>query len=122
MSKEQQLTLDTILREGGLDLRNDAQALRAAFNELMKYVPVADDVQQRPTRIGGVDAVEVAICGADPSDVVLYFHGGVYVIGSAAASVPLVSELARRADTDSDRVIVYECAMHGRRVAPSRHK
>src|SRR5262249_34561473 len=28
----------------------------------------------------------------------LYFHGGVYVIGSAAASVPLVSELARRAD------------------------
>ena len=98
MSKEQQVTLDTILREGGLDLTNDAQALRAAFNDLMKYVPVADDVEQRPTTIGGVDAVEVAIRGADPSDVVLYFHGGVYVIGSAAASVPLVSELARRAD------------------------
>jgi monoterpene epsilon-lactone hydrolase len=98
MSKEQQVTLDTILREGGLDLTNDAQALRAAFNELMKYVPVADDVEQRPTTIGNVDAVEITIRGADPSDVVLYFHGGVYVIGSAAASVPLVSELARRAD------------------------
>ena len=98
MSNEQQVTLDAILREGGLDLRNDAQTLRAAFNELMQYVPVADDVEQRPTTIGGVDAVEVTIRGADSSDVVLYFHGGVYVIGSAAASVPLVSELARRAD------------------------
>jgi Esterase/lipase len=28
--------------------------------------------------------------------VILYFHGGVYVIGSAATSVPLVAELARR--------------------------
>ena len=28
---------------------------------------------------------------------ILYFHGGVYVIGSAATSVPLVSDLARRA-------------------------
>jgi acetyl esterase/lipase len=27
----------------------------------------------------------------------LYFHGGVYVIGTAAATVPLVSDLARRA-------------------------
>jgi epsilon-lactone hydrolase len=98
MSHEQQVTLDAILREGGLDLRNDAQTLRAAFNELMQYVPVADDVEQRATTIGGVDAVEVTIRGADSSDVVLYFHGGVYVIGSAAASVPLVSELARRAD------------------------
>ena len=29
----------------------------------------------------------------------LYFHGGVYVIGSAAATVPLVSDLARRTAT-----------------------
>jgi epsilon-lactone hydrolase len=29
--------------------------------------------------------------------VILYFHGGVYVIGSAAASVPLVGDLVRRA-------------------------
>ena len=27
---------------------------------------------------------------------ILYFHGGVYVIGSAATSVPLVGDLARR--------------------------
>jgi epsilon-lactone hydrolase len=98
MTKQQQVTLDAILREGRLDLGTDAQTLRAAFDETMKRVPVADDVEQSPTTISGVDAVEVMIREADSSNVFLYFHGGVYVIGSAAASVPLVSELARRAD------------------------
>ena len=31
-----------------------------------------------------------------PTHVILYFHGGVYVIGSAAFSVPLVGDLVRR--------------------------
>jgi hypothetical protein len=39
--------------------------LRAAFNETMKYVPVADDVVQKPTTTGGVDAIEVTIRNAD---------------------------------------------------------
>ena len=99
MTKEQQVALDAILREGGLDLGADAQTLRSAFEETMKQVPIAADVEQRRTTVGGVGTVEVTIRGADSSNVVLYFHGGVYVIGSAAASVPLVSELARRADT-----------------------
>jgi monoterpene epsilon-lactone hydrolase len=97
MSEQQKVQMDAILREGRLDLDADVPTLRAAFNETMKYVPVADDVVQKPTTIGGVDAVEVTIRDADSTNVVLYFHGGVYVIGSAAASVPLASELARRA-------------------------
>jgi acetyl esterase/lipase len=63
----------------------------------MAYVPVADDVDQKPTTIAGVSGVEVTIRGTDAANVILYFHGGVYVIGSAATSVPLVSDLARRA-------------------------
>jgi acetyl esterase/lipase len=96
MSQEQQEALDAILRQGPLDLEADVPTLRAAFNELMAYVPVADDVDQKPTTIGGVNAVEVTIRGTDSTNVILYFHGGVYVIGSAATSVPLVSDLARR--------------------------
>jgi epsilon-lactone hydrolase len=96
MSTEQQQALDAILRQGPLDLEADVPTLRAAFNQLMSYVPVADDVDQNPTTIGGVSAVEVTIRGTDPANVILYFHGGVYVIGSAATSVPLVSDLARR--------------------------
>jgi acetyl esterase/lipase len=99
MTEQQKVQMDTILRQGRLDLNADVPTLRAAFNETMKYVPIADDVEQWRTTIGGVDAVEVRIRDADPSNLVLYFHGGVYVIGSAAASVALASELARRADT-----------------------
>jgi epsilon-lactone hydrolase len=96
MSKQQQLELDAALRHGQLDLETDVPTLRAAFDELMARVPVAGDVQQKPTTIGGVGAVEVTIRGADAANVILYFHGGVYVIGSAATSVPLVGDLARR--------------------------
>jgi monoterpene epsilon-lactone hydrolase len=96
MSKEQKLALDGILRQGGLDLQADVPTLRASFNELMARIPAPDDVRQSPTTIGGVSAIEVTAPGADADAVVLYFHGGVYVIGSAATSVPLVAELARR--------------------------
>jgi epsilon-lactone hydrolase len=96
MSKDQQLQLDAILRQGQLDQAGDVQPLRAAFNELMAHVPVAPDVQQQNVEIGGVDGVEVTIQGNAAENVILYLHGGVYVIGTATASVPLVSELVRR--------------------------
>jgi epsilon-lactone hydrolase len=96
MSKEQQIQLDAILRQGRLDTAGDVETLRAAFNELMARVPVARDVQQTPVELGGVAGVEVTVEGNETENVILYFHGGVYVIGTASASVPLVSELARR--------------------------
>ncbi len=96
MSKEQQRQLDAISRQGRLDTAGDVQSVRAAFNNVMAQVPVAPDVQQTPVKIGGVDGIEVTIQGNASENVILYFHGGVYVIGSAATSVPLVSDLVRR--------------------------
>jgi monoterpene epsilon-lactone hydrolase len=96
MSKEQQLQLDAILRQGGLDTSADVPTLRAAFGELMAQVPVPPDIQQNPVEIGGVAGVEVTIEGNESEQVILYFHGGVYVIGYAAATVPLVGDLVRR--------------------------
>jgi monoterpene epsilon-lactone hydrolase len=96
MSEQQKRDLMGILSHGGLDLSADVPTLRAAFNELMAHVPVADDVEQKPTTIGGVDAIDVTIRGLDTTGTILYFHGGVYVIGTAVATVPLVSDLARR--------------------------
>jgi monoterpene epsilon-lactone hydrolase len=97
MSKQQQLELMATLRQGSLDLGADVATLRAAFEDLMAHVPVASDVDHVPTMIGGVNAVDVTIRGVDTTNTILYFHGGVYVVGSAASSVPLVSDLARRA-------------------------
>jgi monoterpene epsilon-lactone hydrolase len=97
MSKDQQVQLDSILRQGGgLDTAGEVAPLRAAFNELMARVPVAPDVVQKPVETGGVAGIEVTIEGQASDRVILYFHGGVYVIGTAVATVPLVSELVRR--------------------------
>jgi acetyl esterase/lipase len=96
MSKEQQIQLDAILRQGQLDTAADVASVRAAFNALMEQVPPPADVQQKPIQIGGVDGIEVTIAGNETERVILYFHGGVYVIGSAATSVPLVGDLVRR--------------------------
>jgi monoterpene epsilon-lactone hydrolase len=98
MTRQQQVELDSNLRQGNLDLGADVPTLRAGFDEVTARIPVPGDVDQRPTTIGGVSAVEVTIGGIEAMDVILYFHGGVYVIGSAASSVPLVSDLARRAN------------------------
>jgi len=97
MSNQQQLELIATLRQGQLDLRADVATLRVAFNDVMARIPVASDVDYISTTIGGVNAIDVTIRGIDTANMILYFHGGVYVIGSAATSVPLVSDLARRA-------------------------
>jgi acetyl esterase/lipase len=96
MSEQQKHDLMGILSQGGLDLTADVPTMRAAFNDLMARVPVPDDVDQKPTTIGGVDAIDVSIRGLETAGTILYFHGGVYVIGTAVATVPLVSDLARR--------------------------
>jgi acetyl esterase/lipase len=62
----------------------------------MQQIPIPGDVRKTATALGGVNAVEVTVDGVDSPDVVLYFHGGVYVIGSADSSVPLVADLSRR--------------------------
>ena len=101
MSKQQQLELIATLRQGQLDLRADVATLRVAFNDVMARIPVASDVDYISTTIGGVNAIDVTIRGIDTANMILYFHGGVYVIGSAATSVPLVSDLARRAQASA---------------------
>jgi monoterpene epsilon-lactone hydrolase len=98
MSEDQKAGLDATLRQSPFDLNGDLTALRSAFEEVMRQIPVAGDVRRTDIDLAGVGAVEVSIDGADSSNVILYFHGGVYVIGSASATVPLVSDLARRAN------------------------
>src|SRR3984957_17894409 len=96
MSKQQQLELDATLRQGAFDPKGDLAELRSGFEALMRSIPVPSDVRKTKTAVGGVEAVEVTVDGIDSANVILYFHGGVYVIGSADSSVPLVADLARR--------------------------
>jgi monoterpene epsilon-lactone hydrolase len=96
MSKDQQSQLDAVLRQRPLDTAADVATVRAAFNAAMAQVPAPADVLQKPVEIGGVAGIEVTVPDHESEGVVLYFHGGVYVIGSAATSVALVAGLVRR--------------------------
>jgi acetyl esterase/lipase len=46
--------------------------------------------------LGGVPTAEIAVDGIEPRHVVLYFHGGVYVIGDAFLAADLASQVGRR--------------------------
>jgi epsilon-lactone hydrolase len=46
--------------------------------------------------LGGVPTAEITIDGIEPRHVVLYFHGGVYVLGDAFQAAGLASQIGRR--------------------------
>jgi acetyl esterase/lipase len=46
--------------------------------------------------LGGVPTAEITVDGVEPRHVVLYFHGGVYVMGDASLAAGLASEVGRR--------------------------
>lgn len=85
-----------LLRNSPFDLGGDVEKTRTVFEEMIGGRPVPDDVRTRAVSLGGVPALEVK-AGSGPDDgTLLYFHGGAYVVGSAACSVNLVSDIARR--------------------------
>lgn len=99
MSKQQRDALDETLRAAPLDLGGDVHERRIIFEEMMAAVPLPADVAKSPGHLGGVPVVYVEVVGTDSGKVILYLHDGAYAIGSAASSVGLASDLARRAGT-----------------------
>jgi acetyl esterase/lipase len=68
--------------------------LRAAQGALPVRVAHAGEVTFAPVKAGGVPGVACTPRTAAPERTVLYFHGGGYVIGSAAAYRDLLARLA----------------------------
>lgn len=97
MTQSQRQALDELLRHGPLDVGGDVAEQRTIFHEMISSVPLPEDVSAEPGKLGGVPVVTVQTPGADPSVVLLYFHGGGYALGSAADSVGLAADVARRA-------------------------
>jgi acetyl esterase/lipase len=99
VSQQQRDTLDQLLRDAPLDLGGDVAEQRIIFEEMMAAIPVPADVATSSRSLGGIPVVNVEVAGADRERIVFYLHGGAYAIGTAASSVGLASELARRLGT-----------------------
>ena len=96
MSRQQRQALDEMLRHGPLDLGGDVPQQRALFHDMMTSIPLPPDVSTTEGELGGVPVVTVETPANDPATVLLYLHGGAYVIGSAADAAGLAAEVSRR--------------------------
>ncbi len=96
MSIEQQETLDAILRQSALPVGSSVDEQRRLLKELVSAQPLPAEVTVTAAALGGVPTAEVTVDGIEPGHAVLYFHGGVYVIGDAFLAAELASQVGRR--------------------------
>jgi acetyl esterase/lipase len=97
MTQQQREAAAGMLRASPFDPAGDLREQRPLFDKMIAAAPVPADVVTIPGQLGGVPVVYVDIPGTTTGGVILYFHDGFFAIGSAAASVGLASELARKA-------------------------
>jgi acetyl esterase/lipase len=96
MSTEQRENLDAILRQSAFPADVDVSEQRRLLKELVSAQPLPADVTVTAASLGGVATAEITIDGIEPRHVVLYFHGGVYVLGDAFSAAELASQVGRR--------------------------
>jgi monoterpene epsilon-lactone hydrolase len=96
VSTEQKANLDAILRQSAFPADLDVSELRRRLAELAAAQPLPVGVTATPTALGGVPAAEITVAGIEPRHVVLYFHGGVYVLGDAVQAAGLAAQVGRR--------------------------
>jgi acetyl esterase/lipase len=96
MSAEQQQTLDAILRQSAFPVGSGVDEQRRLLRELVSAQPLPAEVTVTAAEMGGVPTAEITVDGIDGRHVVLYFHGGVYVIGDAFLAAELASQVGRR--------------------------
>jgi acetyl esterase/lipase len=96
VSLEQRETLDAILRQSAIPADSDVNEQRRLLKELVSAQPLPAEVTVTAAALGGVPTAEVTVEGVEPRHVVLYFHGGVYVLGDAFQAAGLAAQVGRR--------------------------
>jgi epsilon-lactone hydrolase len=136
VSTEQQEILDAILRQSAFPVGSDVNQQRRQLRELVSAQPLPAEVTVTAATLGEVPTAEITVDGIEPRHVVLYFHGGVYVIGDAFLAAELASQVGRRTQAKvisvdyrlapehpypaavDDALAAYEALLHNG-VAPS---
>ena len=96
MSKEQLDVIVGIMRNGGgVDLTLPAEAARAQFQQMLTQIPAPEGVTFEEMAGGPVCGFWSRGPGAAEDRVLLYLHGGGYVIGDARGYRPLWGALAQ---------------------------
>ena len=131
MSAKQRETLDAILRQNSFPADSDINEQRRLLKNLVAGQPLPPELTVTAAMLGGVPVAEITIAGIEPRHVVLYFHGGVYVLGDAFQAADLASQVGRRTSAKvfsvdyrlapehpfpaavDDALAAYEALLHG---------
>lgn len=97
MSQPERKSFPELLSAIPPEHRGDLSVLRPLFEEFMLQTPLPSDVSLTEMTLGGVPALEISVPEASTDAALLYFHGGVFALGSARASAGLACLLARQA-------------------------
>jgi hypothetical protein len=97
MSQPERKSFLELLSAVPLDARGDLAVLRPVFEEFMLQTPLPSDVSVTETTLGIVPVLEISVPEVIADAALLYFHGGVFALGSARASPGLACLLARQA-------------------------
>lgn len=68
---------------------------RASYENMLASMPMADDIETERVGAGGVPAEWIRAPGARADRVMLYFHGGGYVVGSMRTHRTMLSHISR---------------------------
>lgn len=96
MSTEQREQVEALLRQAAFPVGSDVNEQRRLLSEVMAAQPRPPDVTLTTGALGAVPVTEIRVDAVEPRHVVLYFHGGVYALGSAEDPVSLASAIGRR--------------------------
>jgi acetyl esterase/lipase len=96
VTTEQRETVDAILRQSAFPVGSDVDEQRRLLREAIEAQPLPADVTVTPAALGGVPTAEITVDGIEARHVVLYFHGGVYVMSDAFLAAGLASQVGRR--------------------------
>lgn len=75
----------------------DVQAMRRGWHTMSQRLPVPRGIAREIVEIASCHAEWLEPPGASDDKVLLYFHGGAYLMGSCATHRPMVSQIARAA-------------------------
>jgi len=96
VSKLQLQQLRPLLAGGKAKMAGELGQIRQGFEEILRQFPPAPGVEFERETVGGVPATWCIPADAVEGRILLYLHGGGYVVGSSHAYQPMGSELASR--------------------------
>jgi monoterpene epsilon-lactone hydrolase len=96
VSAEQRENLDAILRQSAFPAGLGVSEQRRLLAELIAAQPLPAGVTVAAAALGGVPTAEITVDGTEPRHVILYFHGGVYVLGDAFQAAGLAAQVGAR--------------------------